>query len=165
MIPKPIRSTKKLLSKQRAGFQEAAQYLKKHTDPNDFYLDAANFQIMTLTTGRPSFQNTTLLQRDEFKQAVKKYGFASAMDRYKIKLLVTNSKSEPPYIRFVGVFTDDLPPPRRFTRTHAILSKIDGIPFYDNQELHQQYVERLKIKDKFRLAAEIGRYRLYYFKD
>jgi hypothetical protein len=170
ILPSVIKKNHENLNRSNDDIFLASEYLIKNTEENDLFIDD-NGKVPTLSIyterGRAwkSFLNT-----DTFRNLVKEKGFGAAMEKYKIKYLVT-TMSEPNYILYVDAFIKDetLSSSSYLDRGQLIINQLhsNSKDQFSAEEMSKrlELVDKFKIKNKFLLEKQVGSYNFYKFKD
>jgi len=162
-----ISSVKKSLSRERKGFEEAAEYLVENTDENDSYFYEGYLLPLTIRTGRPGLYSTNSLKDESFKEDVQELGLKGALDKYNIKYYITPYGS-PTYERFVHIFleNEEETPLRGKGRTDIILERVTDSYKTNSKEGHIEMadlIEKYQIRERIVFEKQIGEYRFFRF--
>lgn len=153
------------LKREKNGFIEAADYLRKNTNIIDLYIDEGSVLSLTIKTDRGKINEISCLYTIEFKEYVRDIGFAEAMKKYNIKYLITTNK-EPKYTDYANIFTDIELQSTSYRRSDIINDKLfEYYDYFSDQKLREKIINDYNVKDKFILEKQIGDYRFFTFKD
>lgn len=157
-----ILNAQKLLSKQRAGFDAAATYLRENTSEKEMYIDGDFALSLTLKTTR-SAVDLQYFKDDRIRQLVKDNGLKKAMELLNIRYYITSTM--PDYYKVAEAFMEignkDLP----YNRTELILKKLDQAYSEDDLDDKIDIINKKQLVDLFYLEYSIGEYNFYRFKE
>ncbi len=159
-------STQEILSTQEEKFDKALEYFIENTEEHEFYIDEVQATYFSLYSGRPRVRDLVMLEDKKFKQDVKELGFKEAMDKYRIKYLITFNE-EPEYERFANIFSEEELLRPSYRRSDLILSMVrpEEYEYFEDMEERERIIEEYNLKEKFVFEKQIGNFRFFTFAD
>ena len=146
----------------------AVQFIKDNTKPDEFILFEGFLTSLSIYTGR-GFVMPAVLIDNAIREDIHKIGFADTMRKYKIKYLFTPNE-RPFYLDYAPLFEPTKikePSGKNYNRSITIYKTIgvsdSGIS--DDLKQVEEIEKKYNIKDKFVLAAQIGRFKFYSFQN
>jgi hypothetical protein len=144
-------------------YSPLSRYIREHTDEKDIIYNQTGLSSMDLYFRR-AMLDPRYLRNEEVRKDIRELGFANSMKKYNIRYLITRS-SEPDFNELAPLFYPISPLSLGELRKFLILEKIGGnISVYEKKEARLEEIAlKYKIKEKFKLEAEIGRFKVFTF--
>jgi len=164
IVPRTYSATIKILN-QHEDLSKVTQFVLDNTQKDEFILHEGYFgNSLIFSTGR-SFVRTYRLNNDKFKQEIKTMGFSKTMKKYRIKYLFTPFK-KPTYIDFAPLFGETNIKEPSYNRTYFIYNRIKMRQCEDLKNAFEDIdniVHENRLDNKFKLEAEIGKFKFFSF--
>jgi 4-amino-4-deoxy-L-arabinose transferase-like glycosyltransferase len=145
------------------------EYLTKKVQEDELLIDERwSFNYVTIMTGIPK-TNIPKLNQDKIKESIKEQGFAQAMQKYKIKYIITENK-EPLYEKYLTLFLNEKEIASinkdtiKTERTDLIEEKINSTKKVTTADI-KDLIKKYNIEEKFKLEKKIGPYKIFSFQN
>jgi hypothetical protein len=154
--------------KKHWDVENAIQYIKQNTKPDEFILFEGFLTPLSIYTGR-GFVLPAVLIDNAIRENIHNIGFADTMRKFKIKYLITPYE-HPFYLDYAPIFEFTgikEPSGRNYNRDIAIHQTIgDKAKGYRmNYGWLRKIVIKYNIQEKFVLADQVGKFKFYSFKN
>jgi hypothetical protein len=143
-------------------------YIKENTKPDEFILFEGFLTPLSIYTQR-GFVMPAVLIDEAFREDVHALGFANAMRKYRIRYLFTPNE-KPYYTDYAPLFEPMAlkePSGQNHNRIITIYKAIgvSNSDISDGLRRAEEVENAYRIREKFALAEQFGRYKFYTFRD
>jgi hypothetical protein len=168
LIYPPIHDATDERMKDYWNAENAIQYIKQNTKPDEFILFEGFLTPLSIYTGR-GFVMPAVMIDDAVRGNIHKIGFADTMRKFKIKYLITPYE-HPYYMDYAPIFEFTgikEPSGRNHDRGIAIHKTIGSRGARLSEELRrvEEIAIKYNIQEKFVLADQVGQFKFYSFKN
>jgi hypothetical protein len=167
VLPPAVDATNNRM-KNYVNVDNVVKFIKENTKPDEFILFEGFLTPLSIYTGR-GFVMPAVLIDNTIREEIRRIGFAGTMRKYKIKYLFTPN-DRPYYSDYAPLFEQTNiteASGRNFNRGLTIFRTI-GRPHPDlSNDLRQleEIEKKHRIREKFVLAAQLGRFKFFSFQD
>jgi hypothetical protein len=141
----------------------AIEFVRNNTSDGDWIVHEGLLTPLVLYTGR-TFVYPFRLDNDQIKGDIKRIGFSGTMKKYRIRYFMT-SKEKPTFLDFAPLFAETKVRSPGFDRNYFIENRLGTLRTERREEFSELEGVALeyRIREKFRLEANMGNLRFYSF--
>lgn len=152
------------LGREYKSVYQVIEYIESQNDPEGTsFIDQGDLTYLSFKTKLFRVYDSTVFANNEFKMSVEESGLASAMEKYKIKYLITTANKEPDYLIFANTFSRENLLETSYRRTDIIYSELypTKYKYYSDSDIREDILDANGISNQFYLAQSFKDYNIY----